>query len=74
MQDIMKDAYDQCPIGGTKIVSPDPSRGHTLEEFQAVVSAANYLQEQGLVFIKNLHRETQSGDALVDIITFKRIR
>lgn len=74
MRDIMKDAYDKCPIGGMKIVTPDPSLSDSLGGFQSVLMAAKVMQEQGLVFVKEVHYESQSGKKLIDAITIVRVK
>jgi hypothetical protein len=83
MRDLMRKAYDQCPVGDTRTVSPDMSspdmsRGETLKAikaFEVEVSAAYDMQEQGLISIKKEpHRESESGKRLIDAITFVRLK
>lgn len=74
MKDILKSFYDKCPVGGTTTAVPDPSQGETLGGFQSVSLAANVMAESGLIHIIELHRESQTGQRLIDAITFVRMK
>lgn len=75
MRDLAKDAYENCAIGATGWMRPDPRLGETLEGFQAVAEiSAPALQDAGLIILQELHRESRSGRRLVDAIKFVRLR
>jgi hypothetical protein len=74
MRDILKDAYEECNVGDTKTVGPDQSAGESIDSFQSVRMAAEYMQEKGLIHVKNMHRESQSGNSLIDLVTFVRLK
>ena len=75
MRDLAKDAYDACQIGSIGWMRPDSERSETIEGFQAVVKhSAPALQEAGLIEIKHMHTENQTGQHLVDAIKFLRLK
>ena len=74
MQDVATQAYTTCPVGGTAWMRPDPDNGIGLEAFQSVEIAANILQQDGLITIQEKHRESQTGQHLIDAIKFVRLR
>ncbi len=75
MRDIAKEAYDACAVGGTGWMRPDISRGETLMAFQAVAEvSAPAMQDAGIIFIQEIHRESQTGNRMVDAIQFMRVR
>lgn len=75
MRDIAKEAYEACPIGGTGWMRLDATRGETLATFQAVAEvSAPAMQEAGIIFIQEMHRESQTGNRMVDAIKFMRVR
>lgn len=73
MRDIIKEAYENCEIEKVGFARPDPQKGDTLEGFQAVLLAAESMQERGLIFIQKVHRESQSGKSMIDLIQFMRV-
>ena len=73
MSDVITAAYDECSIGETRTVTLDPALGDSLEEFQAMLMAAEAMHQRRFIFIKSVQRESQSGDRLVDAITFMRL-
>lgn len=75
MRDIAKEAYEACPVGGTGWMRPDLSRGETLASFQMVAKiSASAMQEAGIILIQEMHRESQTGQRMVDAVKFMRIR
>ena len=53
---------------------PDPTKGESVAEFQAVVKVAQTMESDGLIVIDELHLESQSGSRHVDAICFTRMR
>jgi hypothetical protein len=54
---------------------PDLSRGETLASFQMVAEiSASAMQEAGIIFIQEMHRESQTGQRMVDAVKFMRVR
>lgn len=45
-----------------------------LEEFQRIVEQFKELARDGVIEIKDLHKESQSGKRLVDLVRFVRLR
>lgn len=75
MRDIAREAYEACAVGGTGWMRPDLSRGETLATFQTVAEiSAPAMQEAGIIFIQEMHRESQTGQRMVDAIKFMRVR
>jgi hypothetical protein len=74
MRDLAKEAYEKIGIGETGWMRPDPSRGETLASFQAVALAADSMQQDGLILIRSIHKESMSGDSVIDAIQFTRLR
>lgn len=75
MRDLAKEAYEACSIGASAWMRPDPSKGDTLQSFQAVAKiSAPAMQESGIIFIQEMHRESQTGNRMVDAIKFMRVR
>lgn len=75
MRDIAKEAYESCSIGSVGWMRPDSAKGETISAFQAVAQiSAPALQDAGLIIIQELHRESQTGQRLVDAIKFVRLR
>lgn len=74
MRNVAMQAYEKTQVGKSGWMSPDPAKGESLEAFQAVVRAAHTMQENGLILIQELHRESQSGKELVDAIRFMRMK
>ena len=61
-------------VGAVGFIKPDLSRGETLQNFQAVLLAAQVMQENGQIFIQKLHHESQTGHKYIDSIKFLRIK
>lgn len=74
MKDVIKNFYDNCPVGGTATAVPDRSLGESLEGFQSVLIAAEVMRDNGLIHIKQVHRESQTGKRLIDAIIFMRLK
>lgn len=75
MRDLAKEAYEACPVGGIGWMRPDASRGESLETFQAVAEvSAPAMQEAGIIFIQEMHRESHTGQRMIDAIRFMRVR
>lgn len=73
MPDLMNEAYLNCSVGETSWVRPAPERKITLMDFQAVEVSAKAMQQDGKIHIEELHRESQTGNRLIDGIKFVRI-
>lgn len=75
MRDIAKEAYEACDVGATGWMRPDSTKGESIDGFQAVVEiTAPALQDEGLIIIQEMHRESQTGQQLVDAIRFIRLQ
>lgn len=74
MRNVAMQAYEKAQVGKSSLMRPDPAKGESLEGFQAVVQAAHTMQENGLILVQELHRESQSGKKLVDAIRFMRMK
>lgn len=75
MRDIAKEAYEACPVGGTGWMRPDASRGETLAMLETVAEvSAPAMQVAGIIFIQEMHRESHTGQQMVDAIKFMRVR
>lgn len=74
MRDVAREAYDSVAVGATGWIRPDPTKGETLQGFQAVAQAADYMQEKGLILIRSIHRESTSGRNLIDAVQFMKMR
>lgn len=74
MRDVATQAYDRIEVGATGWMRPDPTRGETLEGFQSVLLAAQTMQEDGLILIQKIHRESQCGKSMVDAIQFMKMK
>jgi hypothetical protein len=53
----------ECAIPGMR---PDPNKGETIDGFQAVAMAANIMQQNGMILIRSIHKESTSGRGLID--------
>jgi hypothetical protein len=73
MRDIIKEAYDKCSVGETRTVTLEPAHGDSPEGIQAVLVAAEAMHQRRLIYIKTIHRDSQSGNRLVHAITFMRL-
>lgn len=73
MIDLAKQAYDRIPVGGMGWIRPSGSGLDQLENFEAVVLAATGMQENRLILVQELHRESQTGRSFVDAIKFMRV-
>lgn len=73
MRDIAKAAYEGIEPGQSGFMRPDAGNG-SLEAFQSVEVAAQAMQQDGLILIKEVHRETGSGRRLIDSIQFMRVK
>lgn len=75
MRDIAKESYEACAIGAIGWMRPDSTKGESIDGFQAVVeNSAPALHNQGLIIIQEMHRESHTGQRLVDAIKFVRLR
>jgi len=74
MRDVAKECYDACNIDAQSVIQPDFARGETLEGFQSVLIAANFLQKQGNICIQKICYENQSGQSPIEAIRFVRLR
>jgi hypothetical protein len=74
MRDLAKAAYEKIGVGETGWMRPDASKGETLAAFQAVALAAKSMQQDGLIQIRSVHKESSSGDGLIDAIQFMKVR
>lgn len=74
MRDVAKEAYEKCHVGSSGWMRPDPTKGESVAEFQAVVKVAQTMESDGLIVIDELHLESQSGSRHVDAICFTRMR
>lgn len=74
MRDVAKEAYDKTAVGAISWMRPDTAAGETIEGFQAVALAADVMQNDGLILIRAVHKESTTGRTLVDAIQFMRMR
>ena len=73
MRQILKNAYALCRVGEQQWVRHDPWLDGPLQSFQAVMDFANELQRQGVILIREVHRDRCQG-AQVDGIHFLKLR
>lgn len=73
MRDIAKEAYENCAIGATAYICPDPARGEKVENFQDVIIVAEAMQADSKIAIQEVHHESQTGYRLIDAIRFVRL-
>lgn len=73
MRDIAKAAHEGVETGRTGFMRPDDRDGG-LEQFQAVYVVALAMQQDGLILIQKVHRESSSGRQLIDSIQFMRVK
>ncbi len=52
---------------------PDDGDGQ-LEQFQSVLVVALAMQQDGLILVQRVHRESSSGRQLIDSIQFIRVK
>lgn len=75
MRDIAKETYEACAVGATGWMRPDTTKGESIDGFQYVAKvSAPALQDAGLIVIQEMHRESQTGEQLVDAISFIRLK
>lgn len=74
MRDLAKEAYDKIRVGETGWMHPDASKGDTLAGFQAVALVADSMQRDGLILIRSIHKESVSGESVIDAIQFTKVR
>lgn len=74
MRDVLKEAYDQCLPNTSKWVGPDKTRGESLEAFQSVLHAAKLMEDEGLIVVQEVHRESQTAARHADRIKFLRVK
>ena len=70
--DPLSRAYEATPVGYDSWMNPEPDQ--TLEEFQAVVAAAEAWQAMRQIRIVELRQKLCGGRALIDGIRFRRLR
>lgn len=73
MRAIANEAYVATKVGAEGVIRYDPAFG-SLKDFQSVVLDAKIMQEDGKIFIRDEHRESQSGLRQVDCIRFMRVK
>ena len=66
-------AYETTEIGATTMIRAEGDSIEALEAFKSDVDAVAALAAEGLVEIKQQHRESQSGARYVDVVSFKRL-
>lgn len=74
MNDVAREAYNKVQVGQTGWMCHDPGNGVTLEAFQLVVRAADIMQDDELIRIRFMHKESTSGGDLIDAIQFVKVR
>jgi len=74
MRDIAKEAYEAVPVGAVTWIRPDPDKGVSLASFQAIAAAVDGMQQDGLILIRSVHKESTSGQCLIDAIQFHKVR
>ena len=73
-RDIAQACYEACEVGSVGFMRPDPALGEKVSDFGAVLIAAGIMQEDGRILIQNIHHESESGNKMVDMIKFYRLR
>lgn len=63
--------YENSTVGHSVTITPD---GGDLKEFQPVVMELRTLEARGLIEIKQAHEESSSGDNLVDLVRYVRLK
>lgn len=74
MRDLFAAAYAACEVGAVGWARPDRPLGFDLEKFQSVILAAEDMESDGKISILTVHRESQSGEKLIDAIQFRRLK
>ena len=74
MKELLNHAYLVCLVGETRWIRHDPWQDGTLLAFQSVLESAKFLQHQGDILIRDVHRDQHLGSGLVDGIQILRLR
>ena len=74
MRNVAQDAYDKIKVGETGWMKPNFDIGETLQGFQQAAYAATVMQEDGLIHVVTMHRESTTGHRMVDLIQFTKLR
>ncbi|MDO8728547.1 MAG: hypothetical protein Q7K26_01500 [bacterium] len=74
MRNVAQTTCDATNVGSAGVMKPDNSDGGTLEGFQTVVAEAERMSHEGLIHIKEMHKESWSGNRYVTIISFVRLK
>lgn len=72
-QEVAQAAYDKLAVSSVGWLRPDLATGETVEAFQAVAAAMDDMQRDGLVRIRSVHKESMSGQNLIDAIQFVKL-
>ena len=68
---IGNEIYKKTEVG--TVMTTTSSCAKDLEDFQDVFSELEALEQSGVLSITEVHRESQTGQRLVDLVRFKRI-
>lgn len=74
MDDMAAEAVAKTAVGQFGSMKPTLNTVESLEAFQAVALEADRLHREGVISIRNMHRESQTGKAYIDLIAFIRLR
>lgn len=68
-----KTAYEATAVGATGTMRIDAARGETVEWFQSVADSAEQMARLGLIRIKEVKKESMTGQRLITAIMFERL-
>lgn len=71
---IAKEIYAKVVLGTTSTTVAGVSGVPELEAFQDVVAEFQTLEEDGLIEITDLHKESQTGQRYVALVQFRKLR
>jgi hypothetical protein len=74
MSNVLKEVYESLVLNGSAWVSPPLDERDSLEGFQAVYQFAKDMQEDGLILIRQTHRESQTAARMIDRFQIMRLR